>query len=146
GGRVTPTGDPGRGQLLDVAFEDSAIVVGEVGGSVCRCQAEGSHEEGRHHGTGDGTIRAVLCTVGRVAAAGDSRRRQPLDVLLEDAGVVVGEVGRSRGQAQIETTHEERRHLATTYVALGTELGVVGRVTAPGDTGSGQPGNVVVEN
>src|SRR5690606_35851773 len=75
-------GDAGGGEGGDVVGEDVTCGVGErvVGGF----EFEGAGEEGGHLAGGDVVVGAEVVVAWGVAAAGDTARRQPIDLFGEE--------------------------------------------------------------
>ncbi len=93
GGRVAPAGHPRGRQPLDVRLEHRGVVVGEVRGAACREVGQGPVQEGRHLAPGHGCVGTEEGVGRRVAALGDPRCRQPVDVAGEDVAPGVTEAG-----------------------------------------------------
>src|SRR5690606_2808501 len=94
--RVAAPGHAGTEEPLDVALEDRAVVVDEVVPALIAVRKRPG-EERRHLTTGHEMIRAEQVVTRWVAPSGDTPRRQPLDVVFEDTGVVAeGVVGSDR--------------------------------------------------
>ncbi len=92
GRRIAAKGDRGGCQPIDVAGKYRGIVVTEVVASSVVGVAIGSHQEGSHLLAGDRCIRTELIVMRRVAALGNTRGSQTVDVVFEHSAGVIGEV------------------------------------------------------
>src|SRR5690606_39286326 len=76
-------------------FEDVVVVVDEVVAPSGIGVPQGPHQEGGHLASGHVVVGTEAVVSRRVASPGDTSGGQPLDVVLEDAAVVVDERARS---------------------------------------------------
>src|SRR5690606_18812678 len=88
-------------------------------------------EECSHLAPGDRIVWAEPVVRRRVAPTGDVRRRQRRDVPLEQMTLGIHEIGLPGGKA--ERSIEERSHLTSAYVRIGTEPVVRRRIAPTGD-------------
>src|SRR5690606_26716740 len=93
--------------------------------------------EAGHLAPGDIVAGTEAVVGGWVAPAGDSGRRQGVDLGLEDRVVVVCEAVAVGGDVPVRPG-EERRHLASGDAAVRAEPVVRRRVAAFGDAGGGE--------
>ena len=107
-------------------------------------QAHASHEKGGHLFAGDGSVRTVDRVGGRVAPLGDAGRSETVDVLFENSSRIrERRLGRRR---QVESPHQECRHLPTGDDSVRT-VDRVGRRVAPlRDAGRGETVDVLLED
>ncbi len=100
-----------------------------------RGQRQGADQERRHLPAGHRVVRAEPVVGGRVAALGDARGRELVDIDRERPRYI-GEVGPA-GRRQPKTSDQEGRHLRPGDGVPRAEQVVEGRVAAAGDAGGG---------
>jgi hypothetical protein len=81
--------------------------------------AKSTVKEGGHLSPGHEGVGAEAVVRRGVAALGDSRRGQPVDVSLKDGRVVIVETILIPTIGVAEGPHQERRHLATGHIVVG---------------------------
>src|SRR5690606_40174288 len=132
-GWVASAGDVGCSESVDVALEDAAVVVGEVVAAAWVGGAEGAAAEGGPRDSGDEVVGAEAVVLGWVASAGDVGCSESVDVALEDAAVVVGEVVAAAWVGGAEGAGEGGGRLSSGDGVVGAEAVAVGGVACAGD-------------